>query len=115
MTGHIDVFVNDWSNGVQRRVARVSVVTVGAEKQILVDCCDDERYKEVVLRPIADPVTGHEIYQWKMPEDFFGHLPGSFRGSHLSATEPHEMAECPFAEVNVIPFESADQTLVLPG
>lgn len=98
---HIDITKNDWRRSEQRLVARVYLQ---AESELLVETFGDDRYREVVLRPVRDPDhEGSLIDPSERPVEFFKMLPDTLRGSYLSATRIHySRAECPFAEDRVV-------------
>jgi hypothetical protein len=106
----VDVFINDWSNSEQRLVARVTLTDGQA---IQIQTFGDDRYREVVLRPI-EGYGGREITYDDNPVDFFKQLPSAITGSYLGASGPHNgNGPCPWAGETVLPLEPVKQDIAL--
>jgi hypothetical protein len=103
MDAHIDVFVNDWTNSVQRLIARVRLVS---NQTIEVEMIGDEQYRAVILAPIRDP-DGHPLSPQTDAVEFYKWLPAAFTNSYLGATETHN-GNCPFRERHELPFDTVE-------
>lgn len=108
MTAHIDVYVNDWSRGRQRVVARVRL---NEGEQLDIEVLGEAEYREVILAPIVDPIAGTAVTPDE-PVEFFKHLPHAFTGSYLGATQPHN-GDCPFGPAGEALFKPTSQDVVL--
>jgi hypothetical protein len=102
MTTHLDVLKNEWTSGVQRRIARITATESGVE---LTDAVDSD-WADRLVQPLVDPENGHWVYYEKEPEHFLFVLADRLSsGSYLVAVGPHDDAQCPIPS-DVVPMRS---------
>jgi hypothetical protein len=98
---HVDIVKNEWLAGFQVVVARIRL-----EDDTLDVKAQTPMWSSVVNQPYR---TAEKELTPDSPRDFFYGLHEVMHGDYLFATEPHEEAECPYAEM-VLPLEPADES-----
>ncbi len=95
---HVDIIQNDWSAGLQRRVA--SVYIGGGRVQV---DTSDQAWRERLLRPIK-LAEGDVVDPDETPELFLKTLGTTLHGSYFFATEPHSHRACPIPDTGIVPM-----------
>lgn len=104
MAVHVDVLRNEWTAGVQRRVAKLAVNGSGIE----VTANDDAPgWTEKLLQPLREPTTGDWLIPEKAPKEFLDVLVSDLSsGSYLVAIGPHDDDLCPVPKDGVVEMET---------
>lgn len=104
MAIHVDVLRNEWTAGVQRRVARLTVNGSGVEVSASPDA---ERWTEKLLQPLKEPTTGEWLLPDKRPKEFLDVLVSDLSsGSYLVAIAPHDDDVCPIPDDGIVQMET---------
>ena len=99
---HVDLVKNEWSAGVQLRVASVEAVD---RDRVQVSHASQE-YRDLLSAPITNPDrTGDVMYLEKeAPEVAFSLLPRLYSSSYFFVTVAHSEEDCLFRESDVLPM-----------
>jgi hypothetical protein len=102
---HVDIVRSDWSDGVERVIARAQLSSTGITVDVM------ERYPSVEMllaHPLFDPGEREYVYSSKEPDRFFALLPTVFVGSYLHASSAHSVRDCPFGHSETRAMASVD-------
>jgi hypothetical protein len=93
-SNHVDVVKNEWLDGHQNVVARLSL----AGRSIHLESPDQATWEPIVLKPFRLAGGTESIDPERSPREFLERLSSALTDSYLFATRLHSHSECPYPD-----------------
>ena len=100
MTQHVDIVVNEWAEGRERRVG----IAIAAPGRVKIDVFDPD-YEHLLVDEVYDPEFD-TTFSVLDQDAYLQALARLVHNSYVFATQPHGDADCPFGTSHIAPMNS---------